>query len=185
MIGAEALQLANRGQLNTEHADYFRVIEGKTASLFRLAMYCGARIGGLPVDQCMAVDAYGAHMGVAFQLVDDLLDFAGDASMTGKALFNDLREGRMTYPLLLGLERDRSLRPAVERILAQPLDEPVAEPLLTRVLQALQSSGGARDCLALAQRRVAEAVACLSAIPAGRGRAALVAVAEAIVRRER
>jgi octaprenyl-diphosphate synthase len=185
MIEAEMLQLANRGLLNTEPADYFRVIEGKTASLFRLALFCGARVAGLTDDQCEAVEAYGAHIGVAFQLVDDLLDFAGDATMTGKALFNDLREGRMTYPFLVALERDPSLRPAVEGILSQPDDRPVAEPVRTRVLNALLSTGGARDCLSLAQKRVAEAVACLGAVPAGRGRAALVTLAEAILYRQR
>jgi octaprenyl-diphosphate synthase len=185
MIEAEALQLANRGRLDITLTEYFRVIEGKTAALFRWALFSGAKVAGLLDRQCDLLEAYGARIGAAFQLVDDLLDFTGDASMTGKALFNDLREGRMTYPLLLALERDRSLRPFVERILSQPFGQPVAKPLMARIVDALVASGGARDCLALADKRIAEAIACLNAIPEGPGRTALVTLAEAILYRER
>ena len=185
MIEAEALQLANRGEINTAITDYFRVVEGKTAALFSWALYSGARVGGLPDYYCDQLEAYGARVGTAFQLVDDLLDFAGDADTTGKALFNDLREGRMTYPLLLALDRDRSLRPVVEELLSQPTDEPVSEQLVAHVVAAVHATGGAADCMDLAHERVTEAIACLGPIPSGRARAALITLAEAVLYRSK
>jgi octaprenyl-diphosphate synthase len=183
MVAAEALQLANRGRLDTSRADYFQVIEGKTAALFRWALFSGARAGALPDSQCDQLDAYGTHVGTAFQLVDDVLDFAGDPDMTGKSLFGDLREGKMTYPLLLALERDTALRPVVEELLAQPFDQSPAAHLVARVIGAVHESGAADDCLDLAHERVAAAIACLGPLPRGRARSALVTLAEAVLYR--
>jgi len=185
MIEAEALQLDNRGRLDTTRADYFRVIEGKTAALFRWALFCGAKVASLADQHCDQLEAYGARIGVAFQLVDDLLDFAGDAEVTGKGLFNDLCEGRMTYPLLLALEREPSLGPVVEELLTQPFDQPVAEPLVARIVSTVHATGGAADCLDLAHERVGEAIECLGPIPRGRAHAALVTLAESVIYRAR
>ncbi|MBZ0234996.1 MAG: polyprenyl synthetase family protein, partial [Deltaproteobacteria bacterium] len=132
MILAESLQLERRGQVNgprersqrfrtdrsgdlagpidhrdsppgSPFADYFRVAEGKTAALFRWAMRAGARAGECSPEVARGLERFGLDLGVAFQIVDDCLDFAGDAAVTGKALYTDLREGKLTYPVLLGL----------------------------------------------------------------------------------
>ncbi len=97
MLSAEAIQLAARGRLRSDTDEYFRVVEGKTASLFRWAMYAGARAGGLPPALCDALETYGHSLGVAFQVIDDVLDVAGDPEVLGKGLFADLREGKLTY----------------------------------------------------------------------------------------
>ena len=185
MITAEALQLEHRGRVDMRRTDYLRVLEGKTAALFRWAMFGGATAGGLSPARCLSLERYGGHLGTAYQLVDDLLDFIGDPAATGKTLFADLREGKMTYPLLLALERDGSLRRVVERILSRPADEPLRPPLRGRVLDALAATGGIHDCLALARRHVRDAIACLTTIPEGPARAALVTVAVATVHRAR
>jgi octaprenyl-diphosphate synthase len=184
IIAAETLQLAQRGKLDTDRAAYFRVIQGKTAALFRLSMSCGAKAGGVSEDQCRVFERYGAHLGIAFQLVDDLLDFTADAHATGKALLTDLREGKMTYPLLLSLERDRTLRSTLERILVEPSGTEAWGRLAARVLEIMHSRGGLRDCLALARERAGDAIECLRTIPESPGRAALIDVAEAVVDRE-
>lgn len=184
MIRAEAVQLANRGSVNANRADYFHVVEGKTAALFRWAMFAGARAGGLDDDACRALERFGLHLGVAFQTVDDLLDYSGNTELTGKELFTDLREGKMTYPLILAVERDPALAPILEEILAGPVGEPPPAPLRRRVLEALVTTGSMDDCQQLARERAAEAVACLSGLRAGPGRDALVTVAEATVHRE-
>jgi len=184
MIAAEALQLDRRGLAEPSRSDYFRVAGGKTASLFRLAMFGGARAGNLPDDQCRALERYGGEVGLAFQLVDDLLDYTGDVSTMGKAPFTDLREGKMTYPLLLALERDPSLRPLVEEILKRPADEPLPPRTEVRVLGSVVAAGCVRDCLALARRKASAAVSCLNVIPRGMGRSALAALAEALVHRD-
>ena len=185
MIRAEAVQLENRGRINTRRDDYFAVVEGKTAALFRWAMYAGARAGWLDEAACRSLERFGMHLGVAFQTVDDLLDFTGDTRVTGKALFTDLREGKMTYPLIVAVERDASLAPVLEQIIAGPADEPPPPPLSRRVTDALERSGGLDECLALARSRAAEAVACLSGFADGPGRRALETVAEATVHREK
>jgi octaprenyl-diphosphate synthase len=184
MIAAESLQLEKRGCARPSNADYFGVVTGKTAALFEWAMFSGGKAGGLPDGQCAALERYGGHLGVAFQLVDDLLDYTGDTTTMGKAPFNDLREGKMTYPLLLALERDPSLRGVVERILKRPADEPLPEGAASRVLASIVSGGCVRDCLALGRKRARAAVACLGSIREGPGRVALATLAEATVHRE-
>ena len=183
MTAAEAIQLENRGRLNPSRVDYFRVIHGKTSALFRWALFNGGLAGDLPRPQCHALERYGSHLGVAFQLVDDLLDYTGDADLTGKPLFADLLEGKMTYPFLLALERDPSLRPLALQVVEGPADAPLPEGLGSRVREALVASGGVRDCRALACERAQAAIACLEDIPDGPGRAALEALAEAAVHR--
>lgn len=184
MILAESVQLENRGRINASRADYFHVVEGKTAALFRWAMRAGATASGLDDDSAAALERYGLHLGVAFQTIDDLLDFAGDAQVTGKELFTDLREGKMTYPLILAVERDPALAAVLEHIIAGPDGEPPPDAHARRVVTALDETGALADCLAFAQGRAAEAIACLSRFPQGPGRDALQTVAEATVHRE-
>jgi octaprenyl-diphosphate synthase len=187
MIGAEAVQLENRGRINTAVADYFRVVEGKTASLFRWAMYAGARAGGLPEDAALLLEEYGGHLGVAFQAVDDLLDVDGDAVATGKTLFADLREGKMTYPLIVALSRDAGLLPVLERCAGG--DEQAVQREVGRVVDSVKRTGAVAECRALAEARAADAVACLDRLPPGCDRGpgveALRTVAHATVYRER
>jgi octaprenyl-diphosphate synthase len=185
MIFAESLQLEWRGRATTDRSLYFRVVEGKTASLFRWAMRAGGLAGGLAEEERQALADYGGHLGVAFQAVDDLLDLTGDTSSTGKELFADLKEGKMTYPVILALERDPALRPAVEEILAAGSEEPVYDAgAVAAVVAALGETGAMKDCLALAREKSAEAIASLERLPDGRARRALATVAEAIVDRD-
>lgn len=185
MVAAEALELENRGRLNLEPADYFRVIDGKTAALFRWAMHAGATAGGLAPDQRADLERYGDHLGLAFQLVDDLLDLTGDPAVTGKATLSDLREGKITYPLLLALERDPSLRDEVGRLLDRPADVALPDPVCALLHQKLLTTGGLEDCRALARHHVDDAIACLASLPDGPGSAALAMLAAAAVERER
>ncbi|GAB4535449.1 MAG: octaprenyl diphosphate synthase [Haliangiales bacterium] len=183
MLLAESLQIERRGRLADSEEDYFRVVEGKTASLFRWAMFAGGRAGGLSDAECAALERCGAHLGVAFQAVDDALDFHGDADLTGKDLFADLREGKTTYPLLLALRRDESLRPRLERALGD--DGPLPEHLTRAVLVSMERTGALKDCRALAHDRIRQAIECLEVFPDGPGKTALTTVAEATVYRER
>src|SRR4051812_36286883 len=116
MVIAESIQLARRGQVGCSASEYFQIVDGKTAALFRWAMFAGARAGGLDAASTVALEGFGHKLGTAFQIVDDVLDVAGDPGMTGKALLADLREGKMTYPLILAIERDRSLGPLLSEV---------------------------------------------------------------------
>ncbi|ACY18190.1 polyprenyl synthetase family protein [Haliangium ochraceum] len=183
MILAESLQLERRGSLGDSEEVYFQVVEGKTAALFRWAMYAGGRAGGLDEDACLALERYGRHLGVAFQVVDDLLDFSGDERFTGKGLFADLREGKSTYPLILALRRDEALRPLVEEALRGSGDLP--ETTVRALLTSMERTEALADSRALAQEQVRLAVAALAPLADGPGKNALVTVAEATVYRER
>lgn len=184
MLGAEAQQLAARGAFAPDAARYFAVVDGKTASLFEWALYAGARAGGLAAAHCEALAGYGRSLGVAFQVVDDVLDVAGDAAVVGKSAFSDLREGKLTYPLLLAVERDEAF---ARELRAACLDEGAAvDPALARrVAEVMRATGAVEDSIALARRLSADAVRSLASIPAGRARESLESVAVAMLQRRK
>lgn len=184
MIFAESLQLENRGRLDMGRDVYFRVVEGKTASVFRWAMEAGATVGGLDEDQRDALSRYGVHLGITFQAVDDLLDLTGDPEKTGKQLFTDLGEGKMTLPLIFALERDEQTAPTVEDFLQRSRDGRPAARAAERVVEILGRTGAVADCLALARDHSRQAVEHLHRLPEGRARNSLETVAEAIVDRD-
>lgn len=187
MVIAEALQLERRGRIALDRRDYFAVIEGKTASLFRWAMFAGARAGGVSDDSARALELYGDKLGIAFQIVDDLLDVVGDPAVTGKAALVDLREGKMTYPLLVALERDPALAPDLEALTAQHdagLERP--DPALERkVADAIGAREVESECFALAERLAGEAVCALASVPDGPAKSALESVAATSLQRRK
>jgi len=185
MIRGEAVQLESRGRLDLPAATYFEIVEAKTAALFRWAMVAGGRAGGLAEQELLALERFGRQLGVAFQLVDDLLDYEGDGKVTGKAPFADLREGKMTYPLILALERDPSLRPLLEQIVALGADGVIEPTAGARLVEALTRTGAAEDSRRLAHERALEAVACLENLAESPAKDALVTVARATVHREK
>jgi octaprenyl-diphosphate synthase len=96
----EVLQLTAAQDLRTDEKIYLQVVRGKTAALFSAATQVGGVIAGAPEDQVRALYDYGDALGVAFQIVDDLLDYAGDTSATGKNLGDDFRERKLTLPVI-------------------------------------------------------------------------------------
>jgi len=183
MIFAEAIQLENRGRIDARMQTYMQVVEGKTAALFRWAMFAGARAGGLDAEACKALEEYGLQLGVAFQLIDDHLDYAGDSSTTGKSPFTDLREGKMTHPVIVAVERDPSLGRVLQDLIARPIDE-VPEEAKSRLLTILHDTGALEATRELAIRKAEAACAALSELPDSRARDALFTVARATVHRE-
>lgn len=186
MILAESLQLERRGKITGEVADYFRVCEGKTAALFRWAMLAGARAGGCAPEHAAALERFGHELGVAFQVIDDCLDFEGDFTVTGKALFADLREGKLTYPLLVALDRDPAIEGAVAALLAEDAELGAASPArCAEVAAALRGTGALAEARRLATARIAAGIAALAPLPDGPAKAALITVAEATALREK
>lgn len=117
MIRAEALQLGRRADLARVTGEspaersraYLEVARGKTAALFRFCLRAGATMAGLSRAEVEALGRFGESLGLAFQLVDDVLDLEGDPVLTGKSVHSDLREGKLTWPVLVALERDPKL----------------------------------------------------------------------------
>jgi octaprenyl-diphosphate synthase len=177
MIVAESIQLERRGNVTGAREDYFAIIEGKTAALFRWAMVAGARIAKLSPAAEAALERFGLHLGVAFQAVDDELDFADG---TGKDPLADLREGKITYPLVVALERDAALEARLATLLSEP--QPRRDELAA-IAGAVRATGALAATRALAEDHVARALAVLDELPAGPARDALVTVALASLER--
>lgn len=100
----EVLQLTKAGDTSTSEADYFKVIEYKTAILFAAAAKAGALLSGASTEIQTQLGQYALHLGIAFQLVDDLLDYQGNPAETGKNIGDDLSEGKPTLPLIFAMK---------------------------------------------------------------------------------
>ncbi len=111
VCAGEIVQTLRRGSTNITRADYQRIVDLKTAELFRVSCFLGARLAGFTPDFVEAASRFGRHLGIAYQIYDDLVDFFGDESRIGKTLGTDLASGKLTLPLLVLLER----LPAIER----------------------------------------------------------------------
>lgn len=182
MILAESLQLERRGRVvDDPRTEYFKIVEGKTAALFRWAMLAGGRCAGLDSSQEASLEKYGIHLGVAFQAVDDELDFATNGDGTGKDPLVDLREGKMTYPLIVALERDPSLRPRMQALLA---DESPSAVEIAAIATAVRATGALAATRELAEQHVQLALDALAALPAGTARESLETVALASLERQ-
>jgi octaprenyl-diphosphate synthase len=120
MIEGELYQLTKNGDAEITEDEHFDIIRRKTAYLFGGCAQIGGMLGKVTTDREQALREYGFNLGVAFQLVDDLLDFTGDAQAVGKPIGSDLREGKVTLPLihLLGHEKDGAAGAIVREIIA-------------------------------------------------------------------
>jgi octaprenyl-diphosphate synthase len=105
VCAGEIVQTLRRGSTNVTRADYQRVIDLKTAELFRVSCQLGARFGGFGPGFVEAASRFGRHLGIAYQIYDDLADFFGEEKRIGKTLGTDLASGKLTLPLLVLMER--------------------------------------------------------------------------------
>ena len=105
VCAGEIVQTLRRGSTNITRADYQRIVDLKTAELFRVSCFLGARLAGFPPEFVDAASRFGRHLGIAYQIYDDLVDFFGEEKRIGKTLGTDLASGKLTLPLLTLLER--------------------------------------------------------------------------------
>lgn len=136
MVIAEALQLHRRQSFEPILERYMEVAEGKTAVLFSWGMYAGGLVGGLDRADCDRLASVGNDLGLAFQAVDDCLDLSENAHEIGKDVFADIRDGKLTLPLIIACEREPSLIDALSRAAhsGEGIDTPEAQKeLLDRV----------------------------------------------------
>ncbi|MCX7946795.1 MAG: polyprenyl synthetase family protein [Hydrogenophilus sp.] len=157
----EVLQLMHVGNEAMTWEDYFRVIERKTAKLFAAAARLGAVVAEAPQAIEEALAAYGHYLGIAFQIADDLLDYAADPETSGKNLGDDLAEGKPTYPLLYvlcsGGEEDRALVQAAIRS--------GGRAFLPEVVAAVHRSGAIEAGRQAALTEATRAIEALSPLP--------------------
>jgi octaprenyl-diphosphate synthase len=105
VCAGEIVQTLRRGSLNITRSDYQRIIDLKTAELFRVSCFLGARLAGAEPGYVEAASRFGRHLGIAYQIYDDLVDFFGEETRIGKTLGTDLASGKLTLPLITLFER--------------------------------------------------------------------------------
>jgi len=118
VCAGEIVQTLRRGSLRVDRADYTRIVDLKTAELFRVSCQLGAEVAGHPAAFVAAASHFGRHLGIGYQIYDDLVDFFGEEARIGKTLGTDLTSGKLTLPLLVLRER---LEPADQERLAEEL----------------------------------------------------------------
>jgi octaprenyl-diphosphate synthase len=133
----EVLQMQTANNTAASEQAYLEVIEAKTAKLFAAACQIGGVIAGRPAPECEALESYGTNIGIAFQLVDDVLDYSAKQATLGKALGDDFREGKITLPVILafrrGDDKERAFwRRAMEKLEQSETDLEHAVALMTR-----------------------------------------------------
>jgi octaprenyl-diphosphate synthase len=175
----EVLQLMNAHDPDTSEERYLEVIYRKTARLFEAGAQVAAIVSGAGPEIEQAMIAYGRHLGAAFQLVDDALDYTSNAAEMGKNLGDDLAEGKPTLPLIYAIahssiEDTARLRAAVEN---GGLEE------LEQITRTIESSGGLEYTARLARREKDLAIEALSRLPGSEFRESLGALAEFAVAR--
>lgn len=163
----ELIQLQRRGTLHFDGRDeYFRIIDRKTASLMAFATWGGARCTGASDAVCESFDIFGHKLGLAFQVVDDILDFTGDPQVFGKALGQDVVEGTVTLPLTLALDLDPELegqvRTMVETFHAEDGNSDIDA---SSVIERVRASGAIEQARGIAAELTGDALDALSAVP--------------------
>ena len=169
----EVLQLLNCNDPDIDEENYLRVIRYKTAKLFEAASRLGAVIGGGTPEEKEALARYGMHLGTAFQLIDDVLDYSGDFLKTGKNIGDDLAEGKPTLPLLHAMkhgtvEQAASIRQAIEH---GGLTE------FQSVLAAIKDTNALQYTHEAAQREIQMANSAISCLPDSNSKSALLQLA--------
>jgi len=175
----EVLQLMNCHNAEVTEAGYLEVIRCKTAKLFEAATRLGAILAGAPRGQEDAIADYGSHLGTAFQLVDDVLDYSGDQAVIGKNVGDDLAEGKPTLPLIYAIEHGspeqaRRVRSAIEH---------GGRDDLTGIIEAIQATGALDYAREQARRQARTACQAAERLPNSKYRDYLLRLADFAVTR--
>ena len=161
IAAGEVMQLMGTHDPQVDEARYLEVIRRKTAKLFEAAARLGAVLAKGPPAVEEGLARYGAHVGTAFQLIDDVLDYSGDAATIGKSLGDDLAEGKPTLPLIHAL---RAGSPTARAVVRHAIVEGGREDF-GAVLEAIRASGSLDYARAAAEREAAAALAAIEPLP--------------------
>jgi len=165
----EVLQLMNCNDPDIDEADYLRVIRYKTAKLFEAAGRLGAIVNNSPREIEDALGEYGMHLGTAFQIIDDVLDYSGDTDLIGKNVGDDLAEGKPTLPLLFAMKHGTPEESSVIRKAIQEGDSSNFQ----QILEIVQRTGALDHAHRQAEAESILAQAALTAIPSSQHKDAL------------
>lgn len=176
----EVQQLTNIGNPDISEADYFETIQGKTAMLFEASSHSGAVLAEASPEQERALQYYGRYLGLAFQLIDDLLDYQGDANAMGKNVGDDLTEGKPTLPLIHAMEKGT---PEQAKLIRQAIRKGGLEQL-DAVMDIVNATGALTYTRARAEEMADKALAQLDALPASPYRDTMAKLARLAVERK-
>lgn len=182
MIEGELYQLTKTGDVDITVDEHFDIIRRKTAHLFGGSAQIGGMLGTTTPDQQAALWEYGFNLGIAFQLVDDLLDYTADERNLGKPIASDLREGKVTLPIIYLLERGGRAREIVEGIVR---DRDVTREGWAELKQLLADAQAIAKARRQAEHYANVALQHLSAFPPSPERDALLALPEYVLSRDR
>ena len=180
LVEGEVLQLSLRGSFEATEQDYFDVVKGKTASLFGWSAAAGSWAAGVRGEVPDALAEFGEGIGMAFQLVDDALDYCGEPDLLGKRLGQDFSEGKATLPLIRAFQREPALRERLSRLLDGRED---AASVAAGVIEAVRRTGGVEAARALAREHTAAAMRALEKVPDGQHRRAMADAARSLTER--
>ncbi len=177
----EVEQLTAQRQIDTGEEQYLQIVCAKTAVLFAAACRVAPIVAEGSEEAELALDAYGRNLGIAFQVTDDVIDYASDAETMGKGVGDDFRDGKMTLPVILayarGSERDRAFwRAAIG-------SERVSDADLAEATALLDATGALADTLERARQYARRAIDALAPFPASRAKQAMVEAAQFAVTR--
>lgn len=166
----EVLQLSKVRDTSTTEATYMEVIRGKTAMLFEASTHSAATLAEAPPQQRQALQRFGDHLGIAFQLVDDLLDYQGDAETLGKNVGDDLAEGKPTLPLIYTMREGSEAQAA---LVCHAIKKGGIENLES-IRQAVSDSGALTYTAQQAQKHAELAITQLETLPSSAYKEALI-----------
>ena len=183
MIEGELYQLTKNGDADITEDEHFDIIGRKTAHLFGGCAQIGGELGRITPEQSLALKDYGFNLGLAFQIVDDLLDFTGDAAALGKPIAADLREGKMTLPLIhLLRQRDEAGERIVRDIIA---NKNTTEAQWSDLLAILKEHRSIEYATKRAEEFADRAKKPLAIFPPSAERDALLALPDYVIARDR
>jgi octaprenyl-diphosphate synthase len=183
MIEGELYQLTKAGDVDITEEEHFEIIRRKTAYLFGGCAQIGAMLGGVTREREDALREYGFNLGVAFQLVDDLLDYTADQDALGKPIGGDLREGKVTLPVIFLLQRGGSEADALIRTVVA--ERTVSQDQWRDIRRMLVEHRATDLAYARAVEYAERAKTCLSVFPPSRERDALLALPDYVLSRDR
>lgn len=157
----EVLQLSSSHDLELSQETYLKIISAKTARLFSAATEVGAVVGGADSLTRQKLALFGHNLGIAFQLMDDVLDYAANQDKLGKTIGDDFREGKVTLPVILAYQKGADL-PFWQHVFKEGKRD---EKALAHGIQLLKDSGALLETQRIAQDFVEEALACLKDFP--------------------
>lgn len=172
----EVHQIVTTNDTETSESAYLEVIRAKTAALFAAACRIGAIVAERPTVEAEALESFGLNLGIAFQLVDDVLDYSAKQTTLGKTIGDDFAEGKITLPVILAYRRGSDDERRFWRRTLADLDQKPGD--LETAISMMERAGSLRDTLARARHYGAVARDGLAIFPAGRAKDALLAVVD-------